>query len=189
MNRQLKFRIWDKQTKVWLENSASFHCFSNWTICPFTGELIDYVGAIDGDHGETYSASPAPDYYLTPNGVVKELRYVIQQYAGKNDELDNEIYEGDIVYLNHYDVPEVDMSCLFEIIFESGAFQLKPFKLGKAPNGGVSSFHWLCYIEGEDTNGNTIYRYELPLPEPVCRFGRMRVIGNIFENPELLKND
>jgi hypothetical protein len=28
MNRKLKFRIWDKQDKFWLENSASFHCFS-----------------------------------------------------------------------------------------------------------------------------------------------------------------
>jgi hypothetical protein len=185
MNRELKFRIWDKQYCKWLENSSSLHCYSNWTICPFTGNLVDYVGAIDSDHGDTFTASPAADC-IRYGKFLKKPRYIIQQYTGKNDELDNEVYEGDIVYLNHYDVPEVDMSCLFEIIFESGAFQLKPFKLGKAPNGGVSLFHWLQYIEGEDEQGNTIYRYELPLPEPVCKFSRMRVIGNIFENPELL---
>ena len=185
--RQLKFRIWDKQNKNWItENGQSLHCFSNWSICLFTGKLTDYVGAIDGDHGETYIANPAPDYYLTASGVIKEPRYVVVEYTGKNDELNKEVYEGDIVYLNHYDVPEVDMQCLFEVIFKAGAFQLKPFKLGKAPNGGISFFHWLRCIEGEDADGNIIYRDELPPPIPICGFNRMRVIGNIFETPELL---
>lgn len=111
----------------------------------------------------------------------------IQQYIGLTDSRGQKIFEGDIVYLNHYDVPEVDKQCLFEIIFEDGAFQLNPIKLGQAPNGGVSGFTWMRYIEGEDSNGNTIYRYELPPPEPICGFRRMVVIGNIFENPELLK--
>lgn len=185
--RELKFRVWDKQNKTWLENSSSLHCFSNWSICPFTGKLIDYVGAIDGDHGDKYTASPAPDYYMQDGKIVKDSRYVIQQYTGKNDELEQEVYGGDIVYLNHYNVAQVDMSCLFQIIFKDGSFQLKPIKLGTAPNGGVSDFTWLRYIEGEDSEGNTIYRYELPPPKPICGMNRMRVIGNIFENPELLK--
>lgn len=186
--RQLKSRIWDNQNRRWItENGYSMHCTSNWAICPFTGKLTDYVGLWkSGEFGEDYAASPAAEHYLTAKGIVKEPRYVVVQYTGKNDELDNEVYEGDIVYLNHYDVPEVDMQCLFEVIFKAGAFQLKPFKLGKAPNGGISSFHWLCYIEGDDADGNIIYRYELPPPIPVCGFNRMRVIGNIFENPELL---
>lgn len=159
--RELKFRIWCKGTST----NANFNK-PRW-ILPTDFILLKY--------------------YRCFQDVIKSDDFVVQQYTGKNDELDNEVYEGDIVYLNHYDVPEVDMSCLFEIIFESGAFQLKPFKLGTAPNGGVSSFHWLRYIEGEDARGNTIYSYELPGPEPICRFGRMRVIGNIFENSELLK--
>lgn len=113
--------------------------------------------------------------------------FTVLQYTGKNDELEQEVYEGDIVYLNHYNVAQVDMSCLFQIIFKDGSFQLKPIKLGTAPNGGVSDFTWLRYIEGEDSEGNTIYRYELPPPKPICGMNRMRVIGNIFENPELLK--
>jgi hypothetical protein len=159
MNRQLKFRIWDKQNKKWLKNSNSLHCFSNWTICPFTGNVVDYVGAIDGDHGETYTANPAPDYYITDSThernlstftalIVREPRYVIQQYTGLKDSKGVEIYEGDIVEIGDRKR---------EVIFNIGMF----------------------YID--ENYGDIV---------PVSEVDNIiEVIGNIFENPVLIKNN
>jgi uncharacterized phage protein (TIGR01671 family) len=151
-NREIKFRIWDKQNKRWLENSSSFHCNSNWTICPFTGNVVDYVETCD-ENGENFSASPANDYYWEDGKLIKEPRYITQQYTGLKDSKGVEIYEGDIVkyYFNNPDINWVDL-----VAWES--------------------YGWvLLHFDGTES-GST----------PLVFIPSMEIIGNIFENKELL---
>jgi uncharacterized phage protein (TIGR01671 family) len=156
MNRELKFRIWDKQYKKWIENSSSLHCFSNWTICPFTGNLVDYVGAFGCDN---FTASPAHGYYFEGAEVVREPRYVIQQYTGLKDSKGVEIYEGDIVKHRKQN-REVRIGEFWDGADDRTGVFLQDPKI-KHRNFGTNK---------------------------VAFFSSCEIIGNVFENRELIKN-
>ncbi|WP_238899342.1 YopX family protein [Clostridium sp. YIM B02500] len=79
------------------------------------------------------------------------------QYTGVKDYKDNEIYEGDIVRFFN-DVDYILKPGKVEVCFNLGAFCMKHFKYGTEP---------LRDMEIDDMF--------------------IKVIGNIYENPELLK--
>lgn len=148
MNRIIKFRIWDRQAKAWAKNDCSLHCFSNWQIDPFTGQLTDFVGSIDGDRETRYNACPALDYYWSDGQIVNEPQYVLMQYTGLKDKNGKDIYEGDI--LSYKGMHRVGNGVSI-VSFDDGSFMI---------GEDIASKDWA--VEHE-------------------------VIGNIFENPELLK--
>jgi uncharacterized phage protein (TIGR01671 family) len=166
MNR-FKFRIWDKQNKNWLKNSSSFHCYSNWAICPFTGNLVDYVG----DYGcDSFTSSPAVDYYFEGAEIVKEPRYVIQQYTGIKDKNGKEIYEGDIVKYARTKVESTE--------FAKGCFKNHLIELGE-------EIGEILFINPSFCLSFDHIRYDDIMPMCLAEH-RYEVIGNVFENPELL---
>lgn len=155
--RELKFRIWDRQAKAWAENDCSLHCFSNWQIDPFTGQLTDFVGAIDGDHETRYNANPAPDYYFRGSEIVNEPRYVVVQFTGLKDKNGKEIYEGDIV-----NAEKEAFDSRYKTNYRTDKYT------------GVIRWHHSYWSIGE---------YKLF----VMNNESFEIIGNINENPELLE--
>lgn len=147
--RQLKFRIWDRQHKRFVDNDAGTHCSSRWLLDAFTGRPVDFVvGFEDPEFG---SLSQGEDYYIEGTKVVNEPCYVVQQFTDALDKDGVEIYIGDFVEYHMYGKP-------------------LPF-LVEEHSDGISMVY----------SGSPFCRERLWFP------AHYKVIGNIFENPELLE--
>ncbi len=135
MNREIKFRVWDKERKEfieWLNADPMIQCASGALLC------WERTQNKDGSYGEDIIVNK-PEF---------SINLVIQQYTGLKDKDGKEIYEGDImIYENKYQIVD----------FRYGGWYIHY----EAPNKSESSFLETVFDR--------------------------KIIGNIFENPDLIK--
>jgi uncharacterized phage protein (TIGR01671 family) len=165
--RNPKFRVWDKLDQR--------------MICPDVGYQGHYALSLDGHFHNLQNGSGGKEY-------------IIQQYTGKKDVEGKEIYEGDFVELvfalqTHPVTGErngpADSFGVYWVYYseESAAFKLKVIK---------NNWFGFAFVTKEEAAKRTI-NPECPvtpvLEDELKNYKVCRVIGNIFENPELLKTN
>jgi uncharacterized phage protein (TIGR01671 family) len=138
MQRELKFRVWLKDGKYFLDGDDI--AITN------DGSLLTYDWHWDGGKSWGYESKDS---------------YIIQQYTGLKDSKNVEIYEGDIIKYTYYEMNEYHFK-YFQVLWDDF---FKSWALADESGQPLSHTGWKFYN---------------------CDMGE--VIGNIFENPELLKN-
>ncbi len=152
MNREIKFRIWNKRSKR------------------FVQEDTDVDNRRGYNLGE-YAISPNGDIYFYEQhdggmDVLEPDDLERSQFTGLEDKNGKEIYEGDIVIYEY----------TYNEAMESSAYG----------NGEVCDIDMVEWYEGRyilNRKGLSSKMYFL-----FDDYKELKVIGNIFENPELLNN-
>lgn len=144
MNNRFKFRIWHKKQNKFIDPPRYEHLdyYKTTGLC-----LIDCSGYLRVANYPIGNGDNSADSVFTE---INKEDYIIQQYTGLNDSLNNEIYEGDIIEMTYDYIIERGF-----VVWENNSYILKTI--------------------GEDSYA------------PLVIFPKDKVIGNIYENPELLK--
>ena len=100
--------------------------------------------------------------YFQPNGVFPSS---VGQYTGQKDKNGNKIFEGDIVRFSYITdgIKPIEIECLAKVVFEDGSFMIKCVK-GHVHNSMQRALFAMDYFNI-----------------------KVEVIGNVTDNPELLK--
>lgn len=156
MSREIKFRVWSRAFKKFTDGYENENRVS---------------------YDELYSDPPGL-FFGGLRALQNDGDYVLQQYTGINDTKGREIYEGDIVYSELRFQDKAIYKNVSEVLYNNlrGAFfYYKAYLTHEAANEKYNN-----WIKAGDQIGNTGFIVSNS-PED-----HIEVIGNIFENPELV---
>lgn len=155
----IKFRVWDNKNNCFVEKNGDKHnASSGLFVIDLNGELR--FAEFPQGNGDNAADSVFNDKFNIDNRYIIQ-QYVIQQYIGIRDVNGKEIYEGDIVTYDDSEVSENPIIGTAEVIFCND----------------LCVYPVPCYALFFLKDGSGIHN---------SMFGRIEVIGNIFENPELV---
>ena len=129
---------------------------------------------------DNYNKIMDKDFIMSSNGYALDtvygeicgrlVDYKMMQYTGMKDESGIEIYEGDIVNLILPDRP---------FVIQGNGYMDSDIEEGFTETGEVKLLHSMWFIDSGDEKG---------LPLDFDKDQSLMVIGNIYENPELLND-
>ena len=160
MSREIKFRGWDKYDKKMIYDLCQVDSF--WHYYSYS----DDTGLHFGKTG--------------PNGVGEDFENkYIMQYTGLKDKNNKEIYEGDILQEENGDL---DVCLYLEVVASYGFVPIEIYMYNYKEQG--ENINELSLVE-------EMYKeYDIQcFPRNLTPRDYLEVIGNIYENPELLEVD
>lgn len=169
--REIKFRAW--------EYAHEFTDRPGWKDSPFVWKMNLNPGLLDCEYLGEQSVVRLNDA-LRKGGAAdyeKENKSIFMQYTGLKDKNGKEVYEGDILHFTYwwFDGNEAETPLVGEVTYlqNEASFGLKH----------IRNKEWLRHIGAkpgeEDTQSFSGWHFSAD---------DMEVIGNIYENPELLEN-
>lgn len=136
--RKIKFRVWDKNRKIYAKQIISYKLDRNNEI-----NLVVYLDK-KNKQNEIFDSEK-----------IMTNEFIIQQFTGLQDMQGNDIYEGDIVKLKPYTNNNI-----------SDYNKVVEYELYHCESPNAHSARWLPFDNS---------------------FSKCKIIGNIFDNPELMK--
>ena len=170
MNREILFRAKSIQTDKWI-TGYYFEDEDGKSYMGYMGKERYIPDTRDWDTAEYYENNPTYNWVFVKEEVVSET---VGQYTSLTDKNDTKIFEGDIVRIGRqfgkYLYGEDNYVCKYDA------------------NSASCKFYYIVPKDIADINGYAVIAGGITISEMERGF-TIEVIGNIFDNPELLQEN